>query len=60
MQLDPVAIRCEYSEYDNLEEIQTDYPDIESLEDLANHTDVIPVLLPYGTKIPNSIIIRNF
>ena len=55
--LDPVAIRCEYIEYDNLEEIQTDYPDITSLEDLAKHTNVIRV---HGTHINDSIIIRNF
>ena len=45
LEFDPIAFRCEYSEYDNLEEVKKDY-DFEDLEDLERNTIVI--------KIPNS------
>jgi len=42
---DPIALCCEYTEYDNIAELHLeydseDYPDIDSLYD---HTQVIPV-----------------
>ena len=40
IELDVIAICCEYSEYEDLEEIQGQY-DIDSLEDLRDHTQVI-------------------
>jgi hypothetical protein len=43
---DPVAIRCDFNEYENLQAIKEDYQDIETIEDLQNHTTVI--------EIPNS------
>lgn len=46
MEFDPVAIRCDFDEYESLEEVKTNYQDIETLEDLQNHTTVI--------EIPNS------
>ena len=46
MEFDPIAIRCEFDEYESLEDIKKSYQDIESLEDLQNHTTVI--------EIPNS------
>ena len=46
MEFDPVAIRCDFDEYENLKAIQENYKDIETLEDLQNHTTVI--------EIPNS------
>ena len=45
LEFDPIAFRCEYSEYDNLEEVKNDY-DFEDLEDLERNTVVI--------KVPNS------
>ena len=36
MEFDPVAICCEYSEYENLEEIKKNYDCIENYEDLEN------------------------
>lgn len=45
LEFDPIAFRCEYSEYDNLEEVKNDY-DFEDLEDLERNTIVI--------KVPNS------
>jgi len=41
IELDVIALCCEYCEYDSLEELQTDYSDIKTLEDLYNHTQVI-------------------
>jgi len=46
MEFDPIAIRCDFDEYESLEEVKENYQDIESLEDLQNHTTVI--------EIPNS------
>jgi hypothetical protein len=54
MEFDPVAIRCDFDEYESLEDIKENYEDIETLEDLQNHTTVI--------EIPNSdrLIIQAF
>ncbi len=41
IELDPIAFDCEYVEYGDLEEIQGDYPDVESIQDLYNKTQVI-------------------
>ena len=42
LEFDPIAFRCEYSEYNNLEEVKNDY-DFENLEDLERNTVVIKV-----------------
>ena len=54
MEFDPVAIRCDFDEYESLEDVKQNYQDIETLEDLQNHTTVI--------EIPNSdrLIIQAF
>ena len=41
--LDVIALCCEYSEYENLEELRKDYPDIETMQDLENNTSVIKI-----------------
>jgi len=41
MELDVIAICCEFVEYDSLYDVVQDYWDIESLEDLHDHTQVI-------------------
>ena len=44
IQLDVIAICCEYSEYESLEEFQEDYgEDYESIEDIESETTVITV-----------------
>ena len=40
-ELDVIAICCEFTEYENLEEVQGNYWDIKSLDDLRDHTSVI-------------------
>ena len=42
-ELDMVGICCNYSEYENLAEIQEQYPDIETVEDLREFTEVIEI-----------------
>lgn len=41
IEYDPIAFCCEYSEYEDLEELQEVYPDIESFDDLEDNTSVI-------------------
>ena len=41
IEFDIVCICCEYTEYENLAELKNDYPNIKSMEDLENHTQVI-------------------
>ena len=42
---DPIAICCEYSEYENLEEIKNNYSSVEinNIDDLRYHTNVIEI-----------------
>ena len=42
---DPIAICCEYSEYDNLQSVIYNYnsTDIQTIDDLRNHTSVIEI-----------------
>ena len=44
MELDAIALCCEYSEYSGIEEFQQDYgEDYETLEDIEHRTMVIPI-----------------
>jgi len=43
IELDVVAICCDFTEYENLKELQVDYPDIEDMDDLQDHTTVIMI-----------------
>jgi len=44
IELDVIALCCEYAEYDNLEEFQADYSeDYETIEDIQNATSVIMI-----------------
>jgi hypothetical protein len=49
---DMVAIACEYSEYETLEEIKNNYSSIETMEGLQDTTQVI--------EFDGGIIIRDF
>ena len=53
-EFDPVAICCEYSEYENLEEIKNNYDCIENYEDLENNTSIIEI------ENTNRLIIQDF
>jgi hypothetical protein len=54
LEFDPVGIRCDFDEYESLEDIKENYQDIETIEDLRDRTIVI--------EIPNSdrLIIQAF
>tara|TARA_R100001129_G_C5233685_1_gene223333 strand:+ start:498 stop:794 length:297 start_codon:yes stop_codon:yes gene_type:complete len=41
MELDVVGICCEFTEYESLEELQQSYPEIRSLDDLAEETGFV-------------------
>ena len=44
IELDVIALCCEYAEYDNLEEFQADYGDeYETIEDIQSATSVIMI-----------------
>jgi hypothetical protein len=43
IEYDHVAICCEFAEYENLEVLQSDYPDIQSMEELEDQTTVIMI-----------------
>ena len=43
IELDVIALCCEYTEYSSFEELQENYPHIEDLDDLMNYTTVIEV-----------------
>jgi hypothetical protein len=61
MDFDPIAICCEFSEYENLEEIKNNYSSVEinNIDDLKYHTEVIEIkdLLDNET---NRLIIKDF
>ncbi|KKM76414.1 hypothetical protein LCGC14_1380290 [marine sediment metagenome] len=42
-ELDIIALCCEFTEYENLAELQENYSDIESTEELNDHTTVIMI-----------------
>jgi hypothetical protein len=54
LEFDPIAFRCDFTEYENLKEIQNNYQDIKNIDDLENNTTVI--------QVPNTkkIIIQNY
>ncbi len=43
VEYDPIALCCEYREYDSFADFQKEYPDIKDFEELADHTQVIEV-----------------
>lgn len=43
IELDVIAICCDFTEYENFEEIKKDYSDISSIDELLEQTTLIPV-----------------
>ena len=41
IELDVIALCCEYTEYENIEEMKKEYDDIEDMDDLRDRTFVI-------------------
>ncbi len=57
LEFDPIAICCDFTEYENIKELQEDYPDIETIEELERNTTVIPV---HENPEENGFIIQQF
>jgi len=58
IELDTVALCCEYTEYDNLKALQNDYPKIKTIEELQDNTQVIPIKNIDGTESERFIILN--
>jgi len=41
VEFDPIALCCEWTEYDSIEDVQKDYEDIETLDQLEDNTFVL-------------------
>jgi len=54
IELDPVALCCEYTEYENMKELKDNYDDIKNTKELEDNTTVIKI---EGT---NRFIIQDF
>ena len=63
IEFDPIALCCEYTEYENLDEFKGNYTcekyqDLEDWDGLEDYTMTIP--LGCGMDAKNSCIIQNF
>ncbi len=56
VELDTIALCCEYTEYQDWEDFHAQYPDIKDFEDLNNYTTVIEV----DNAMKSGFIIQNF
>ena len=53
IEFDPIAICCDYTEYDSIKEAIEDYPSVENFDHLDDLTDVL--------KLENGkLVVRNF
>lgn len=52
LEFDPVAFRCDFTEYEDFEEIKKVYPDLVDMDDLNDHT--------LTWVFDEGIIIQNF
>lgn len=62
MELDVIAICCDFTEYRNLQEIQENYTYIKDMDDLYDHTQVIEFSEnnEFMTGPTSGIIIQDF
>lgn len=58
IELDTIALCCEYTEYESFAELQKNYTDIDSFDDLENNTTVIYIGDYQDEESP--FIIQNF
>ncbi len=52
VEFDPIALCCEFTEYESFGEIALEYDNIETMQDLQDHTQVI--------EFDGGIIVQNF
>jgi len=57
VEFDYISLCCDYIEFNSFEDLQASYPNIKDMEDLNNHTIVIPVDNAMKTE---NFIIQNF
>ena len=57
---DPVAIRCDFTEYENFEAVQKDYKDIRDIDHLQEYTIVIPVRNIDGKTYTDRLLVSAF
>tara|TARA_R100000278_G_scaffold109064_1_gene85986 strand:+ start:202 stop:564 length:363 start_codon:yes stop_codon:yes gene_type:complete len=60
--MDPIAIRCDFSEYNDFEDLKNDYS-VESIEELQEQTSVIPFEgydLEAKAVVPKGWIVQAF
>ena len=57
---DPVAIRCDFNEYESFEAVQKDYKDIRDIDHLQEYTTVIPVPSNDGETYTDRLIVKAF
>ena len=61
IELDIISICCDYTEYEDLKDLQNNYTDIETMEELEEHTQVIPIYnLTSDGKKSDRFIIQNY
>ena len=56
LQYDPIAICCDYTEYENIEEYNENYQPVENLDQIRELTTVIEITNPK----PKGFIIQNY
>ena len=54
LDLDVIAICCDYCEYKNFQDLKSNYLNIKTLEDLRERTEIIPI------EDTEGFIVRNF
>ena len=64
MEFDPVGLRCDFSEYDSLKEINEEYnQEFKTIDELRDHTAVIEVNIPQyyeSEQNVSKILIQDF
>ena len=43
IELDIIALCCDYTEYENLADLQAEYPQVKTIEELQDNTQYIPI-----------------
>jgi hypothetical protein len=56
IELDPIALCCDYTEYDSLKDLQDNYIKIKTIEELQDNTQYIPIYNIDGTESERFLI----
>jgi len=56
IEFDPIALRCDFTEYDNLETINREYgKEFKTIDELSEHTTVIDVNIPQFHEVEQNV-----